>query len=296
MIIVVDTEGQLCNRLWGFLPILHHHRLTGERVWVFFFDQYMAFFPALATSTEMRCKRLLPMGPVYKKAGIAMKRLLKNGRIAYSQPLRLHKGGCSLVISWEHRTENHDDVTRHMAVRLFRPTEAVITRVHEAFRSMRAKSTIVLGVHMRRGDYRTFDQGRFLYTDSEYRTFMFQIKQQLEGLGYDLTCLVCSDEPIDLSAFKGLTVRNLPQAGPMEDLYALSRCDLILGPPSTFSQWASYYGEVPLMLVWDKNKRLELVDFGVCTSLDQTRPVDTVAWLRERSFLQSAPGAEPSSY
>jgi hypothetical protein len=30
-------------------------------------------------------------------------------------------------------------------------------------------------------------------------------------------------------------------------MYVLAACDLILGPPSTFSIWASYYGQVPLM-------------------------------------------------
>jgi hypothetical protein len=32
----------------------------------------------------------------------------------------------------------------------------------------------------------------------------------------------------------------------VEDLYSLARCDYLLGPPSTFSLWASFYGNVPL--------------------------------------------------
>jgi hypothetical protein len=41
-------------------------------------------------------------------------------------------------------------------------------------------------------------------------------------------------------------------AGPghfIEDLYALASCDYIIGPPSTFSQWASFYGNVPRYMV-----------------------------------------------
>ncbi|MGQ0657567.1 MAG: hypothetical protein ACT4NU_05635 [Chromatiales bacterium] len=37
-----------------------------------------------------------------------------------------------------------------------------------------------------------------------------------------------------------------PGAGvPIEDLYALARRDLIAGPPSALTQWASFYGKVP---------------------------------------------------
>ena len=36
------------------------------------------------------------------------------------------------------------------------------------------------------------------------------------------------------------------------DLYALSKCDRIIGPPSTFSRWASLMGNVPLYFIFDK--------------------------------------------
>ena len=29
------------------------------------------------------------------------------------------------------------------------------------------------------------------------------------------------------------------------DLYSLAACDYIIGPPSTYTQWASFYGQVP---------------------------------------------------
>lgn len=32
----------------------------------------------------------------------------------------------------------------------------------------------------------------------------------------------------------------------VEDLYALAECDYLIGPPSTFTVWASFYGNVPL--------------------------------------------------
>jgi hypothetical protein len=32
----------------------------------------------------------------------------------------------------------------------------------------------------------------------------------------------------------------------VEDMYAFAGCDYLVGPPSTFTTWASFYGQVPL--------------------------------------------------
>jgi len=41
------------------------------------------------------------------------------------------------------------------------------------------------------------------------------------------------------------------------DIYLLSCCDYIVGPYSSFSQWASFVGQVPLHVVDYKNAFLE---------------------------------------
>jgi hypothetical protein len=42
------------------------------------------------------------------------------------------------------------------------------------------------------------------------------------------------------------------------DMYVLAACDAILGPPSTFSIWASYYGRVPLMQLEHRDQQVEI--------------------------------------
>ena len=54
-------------------------------------------------------------------------------------------------------------------------------------------------------------------------------------------------------------VRGLPGAqevrraggSELEDLYTLAACDLIVGPRSTYSGWASLYGDVPRYVIED---------------------------------------------
>ena len=57
--------------------------------------------------------------------------------------------------------------------------------------------------------------------------------------------LVCSNASPPASAFAGCDV-SAGIGHLVEDLYALARCDYLVGPPSTYTAWASFYGQVPL--------------------------------------------------
>ena len=57
-----------------------------------------------------------------------------------------------------------------------------------------------------------------------------------------------SDEPIDATAFRGLNTK-VHRGTPIEDMYLLASCDYIIGPNSTFSHWASFWGAVPLHIL-----------------------------------------------
>ena len=62
--------------------------------------------------------------------------------------------------------------------------------------------------------------------------------------------------------FAGLTVGFGP-GSPVGDMYALAKCDYVFGAVSSYSQWASFYGNKPLFQVRDSKDRLELEKFRV---------------------------------
>ena len=62
---------------------------------------------------------------------------------------------------------------------------------------------------------------------------------------------LCSDEPIDEGNFRDLSVRTAP-SNALAGLYALAGCDLIIGPVSTFSEWAAFVGDIPRIQLWDR--------------------------------------------
>ena len=110
-----------------------------------------------------------------------------------------------------------------------------------------------LGIHIRRGDYRNFQGGRFLYSDEQYlnviRSFLSLFPQQQVHL------YICGNDPhLDkeyyLQQLPACQV-TFPDGNPGEDLCLLSHCDYLIGAPSTFSLVAAMYRDLPLYWVED---------------------------------------------
>ena len=101
----------------------------------------------------------------------------------------------------------------------------------------------------------------YCFEDNVY----IDIIQQLNSLLYyngPVTYLICSDEKIDKCAFNYFNI-YFSKEDPVVDLLLLSKCDYIIGPPSTFSLWASYYGKVPLFTIKNNQVKLDLQDFKI---------------------------------
>ncbi len=128
------------------------------------------------------------------------------------------------------------------------------TKAESLIALMRSICDVVIGVHIRHGDYRTYNNGLMFYTAAELAAVMRGIVQQVpdQRVGF----VVCSDEIQDLSVFAGLSVR-ISDGDAVNDIHLLSCCDYIVGPYSSFSQWASFVGQVPLYVVDYKNAFLE---------------------------------------
>ena len=97
---------------------------------------------------------------------------------------------------------------------------------------------------------------------------MVQINELLEPTNKQVRFLICTNETFDPVIFKGLNILYQQGNDILVDLYGLSCCDYLMGPPSTFSQWASFYGKVPLKLLYSPNETFSLQDFKRIITLD----------------------------
>jgi hypothetical protein len=142
----------------------------------------------------------------------------------------------------------------------FRPIEEYDRASRDAVNRLRRDADIVVGVHIRQGDYRTWHGGKYFFPVARYAGWMRELAAQFPGRR--TVFFVCSDEPRTVDEFPGLSV-GLGAGPPVVDLYTLAGCDYIFGPQSTFTQWASFYGNKPLFLLNDANARLERAKFRV---------------------------------
>lgn len=142
----------------------------------------------------------------------------------------------------------------------FRPVAEFEQASRQAIQRLRQQADIVIGVHVRQGDYRAFRAGAYFYPVAQYAAWMKEMAEQFPG--EKAAFFVCSDEPRQEQEFPGLRVGV--GAGPaVADMCTLARCDYILGPVSSFSMWASFYGNTPLFLIRDGKARIERKEFRV---------------------------------
>ena len=147
----------------------------------------------------------------------------------------------------------------HQAIcEFFAPKQSIADNVDRTVERVRKHSDLVVGLHIRHGDYAKHLNGLFFYSIADYRRFMIRIAECYADRR--VRFLVCSDATLQQSDFHGLDV-VISKASPLVDLYSLAGCDLLAGPPSSFTEWASYYGNVPLCHIRDTHASPSADDF-----------------------------------
>ena len=137
----------------------------------------------------------------------------------------------------------------------FTPNKSYMVNVQKIYDNEFLKYDKVIGIHIRRGDYANFLNGRWFYSQSDYSQFMKEVATRSEFRNLRLGYLLCSNEQIDKEQFKEFNIIESPGHF-LEDLYLLACCDLIVGPPSSYSCWAAFYGNTPLVFADHKEARM----------------------------------------
>jgi hypothetical protein len=146
--------------------------------------------------------------------------------------------------------------------KILKPNRNFITNIEYLKESEFKKYDQVVGVHLRKGDYSTFKDGQWLYSNADYAGFIKRLLAMKLFKDKKLGFFLCSDEKIIEKDFTDLNVIN-STGHFVEDLYLLSWCDFIIGPKSTYSGWASFYGNKPLLHIVDKDMKFSELDFKV---------------------------------
>ena len=132
--------------------------------------------------------------------------------------------------------------------KLFTPKPVYLKRSAKLVADIRKNFDVVIGVHIRKSDYKLFEKGKYYFENKVYLNNMNKLKEELIEKRQTCAFILCSDESVQIDDFSGLSVFGTSKIM-IEDLMILAKCDFIIGPPSSFSQWASFYGETPLGVI-----------------------------------------------
>jgi Glycosyl transferase family 11 len=266
MIIVKSNGGQMCNRIWSYSSMIAYSLKHHSLLYIVDFDEYISCFenlnliPNVHIVTNKYIKKLLKLLPrVYSK-------VFPRSHFNYFERYI----GVSNCFGWDYRSESSvlSDY-REIICQLFSPKQKVINRCAD-FISSHKVDRILVGVHIRRRDYINHLDGIYYFENSVYLNKMMALREAIfYSTNKEVTFIICSDESIVLSDFDTIECHQLNDATGVEDLYTLSLCDYLIGPPSTFSMWASFYGNVPLCILSSKSQDVALNQFKIISAVDK---------------------------
>ncbi len=285
MIVISYKSGQLANRLFAFahfIAFAKEHKIT---VINFSFEEYAVFFENTANNLLLSYPnkiffsppKCLKKGMFYlsKKTSNFVKKIKINNSLIKSITLENSIDVFDLeeerskkifldtqiifVNGWLFRSNNNFEKHSDLIRSFFKPIYKFRKDVDIFIDNLKKKHMNIVGIHIRRGDYKNFEGGKFFYSLETYLKIKTKTKKLL---GKQTFFIVCSDEILPSNFLKknGLYQHK---GHFVEDLYLLSKCDFILGPPSTFSMWASFYGKKPLYMIKNPDKDFKMEDFSI---------------------------------
>ena len=118
----------------------------------------------------------------------------------------------------------------------------------------------IVGIHIRRGDYKDFMDGRFLFSDEVYYNAIKKMQKIMDEHNQKVKFILFSNDQLSFEENDKLLISHEEW---YIDQYIMSKCDYLIGPPSTFTGWASYIGEVPVLYLESDDMDFSLKDFQI---------------------------------
>lgn len=287
MVIISDKVGQLANRLFQFSYVIANSIENNYRVINLNFDEYSEFFESSSKSNfeKFKINTVLIYGipsidyfiqkVISKFSNFAIRKNFQ--KLLFLENLYIDNKRFDLndnyfqkivkskivIIGGAWYYDYHNFIKHSEKIRsFFKPVHDFNEKIELLYQELTEENSILIGVHIRKGDYKEFMNGEHYLENGIYAERMEQAQILLSKFNKNIKFLLCSNEIIDLNDFKNLKVFYRPNHF-IVDLYLLAKCDYIMGPLSTFSMWASFYGKTPLWQITKEKINLKQSDFQI---------------------------------
>lgn len=273
MIIFTDKTGQLGNQLFEFSTFIANSLENNSGLTNLFFTDYKEYFKGSSSQNHLPFIRTSLGNPLADKILRKLTQSLLVRGLAGSLNAVIHGDGNSYDINsinsrgkillksgaWFTDFKNFYKYGKEIRS-YFTPINKYTDNINHFIDRCRREHDILIGVHIRKGDYKEFLGGQFYFEKEVYLDKALQTAQLFPGkkVGF----IVCSNENINLEDFKPLTAYS-GLGHFIEDMYTLAQCDYLLGPPSTYTMWASFYGNKPLLKIRHSDQIISKDDFKI---------------------------------
>ena len=247
-------------------------------VWHPFFSEYKHYFPNLTLNEKNSPKIYIASNFIIRALLLQIKKLF-NPKASWRPWHYLSATSSEKILSeqsfpqqkkfyllegWLFRDyilfTKFQDQLRH----LFSFSNEVTARIEKEIQILRGSSpSLMIGLHIRRGDYQFWQRGKYYYSDEQYISVIKNLIELFSARGINVKILACSNEKISTDSPINEILTSHTLKSEIEDLCLLSHCDYILGPPSSFSSWASFIGKVPLLHIEDPDQQFSLEQFKI---------------------------------
>ena len=271
--IFARDKSQMCNNLLQYAHVYAWGRAHGRKVISMRFSYKYQFFHICHTSlTGFGWYLLAKYAAALKILPTANFKSQDCDLAALERKMLSHR---HIVVSgWNVRFYDHFLNYRDEICQLFQIDSQYTEPVRSRMKAEEAGCEgVKLGVHIRRGDYAQWQYGKYCFDDDAYAR---HINRFAEMVNYKLSnCtlnhedrsrdslgksdhepvpvihvyLSTNDPEVSVETFQRLCPKvriHLLQGSAPSDLYMLSACDYVMGPPSTFSLVAAMYRDLPL--------------------------------------------------
>ena len=258
--VIIDEVGQTCNRFWSYLDTVSWAIHFKKKVYIIYWDPSIRFYDLLRNNKYVSFpfynKKLMNLIGEEKYNRYIHKifhNILFNYFFAHVHSIC----GIEFVRGWELRECNkYYPAVKDKANKLFLPNIDIVEKVNYVFDNEKKVFDLIVGVHIRKGDYKVWQNGKFYYEDDIYDFYMTQIESKF--VNEKVSFFLSTNGDISDVIINNHHTFRITNGCMAHDLYGLSICDYIIGPPSTFSKWASLIGGVPLYHIYDSSSIIDV--------------------------------------
>ncbi len=280
IVILRTTGGELCNQLWNYTSVYAYCLERGYSIQNPSFFEYGNYFMIRASNFFLRLFFFLPFTDYTKRKRSFKRRLWRKLYECYARTL-LFLHADSVIVSdnksnrpfylpptnessrvsvleksadviyldgWLFRNPAGLQKYRKEISEYFKPRYDIEQGVRTHMQKLRGKFKHIIGVHIRQGDYQIWRGGMYFIPQTRVREIL---DEYLKIAGYaasEICFAITSDGPVENPLFTGLNIW-VSRENAAHDVFLLSSTDAVIGSNSTFGAFASYYGNIPFIVM-----------------------------------------------